>query len=104
MRGFVHLYNNSFDNGTTPGGTSAAGRSQSQYNANQIGSSGLVYSENNSFFKTNQSNQVGLDDSSHAAYSFCERSNTYNQTTGSSVTGAGFPGSLPFGYSNAGPH
>ncbi|WP_341278403.1 hypothetical protein [Paenibacillus sp. FSL H8-0537] len=118
MRGFVHLYNNYFDNSTTPSGNNSAGFNQQQYNANQIGSGSVIFSERNYFYKTNQSNQVGLDSSSHA-YTFYERNNVYNQTTGTSATGAAFPTSLPFPYSysldavqnvpnivqaNAGPH
>ncbi len=119
MRGFVHLYNNYFDNNPPPSGQNAAGYWQAQYNANQIGSGGVVYSEGNYFYKTNQSNQLGFDDSTHTAYSFYERNNVYNQTTGTSVTGASYPYSLPFPYTyspestsnvpndvqaNAGPH
>ncbi|WP_046229907.1 hypothetical protein [Paenibacillus algorifonticola] len=78
----------------------------------------VIYSERNYFYKTNQSNQVGLDSSSHT-YTFYERNNYYNQTTGTSATGAAFPSSLLFPYSyslnavldvpnivqaNAGPH
>lgn len=98
MRGFVHLYNNYFDNSTTPSGTNSQGSSQQQYNANQIGSGSVIYSEGNYFYKTNQSNQIGLD-SSGDAYSFYERNNTYNATTGTSAAGASYPGSLPFPYS-----
>lgn len=98
MRGFVHLYNNYFDNSTAPSGTNAAGYSQQQYNANQIGSGSVIYSESNYFYKTNQSNQIGLD-SSGDSYSFFERNNYYNSTTGTSSTGASYPSSLPFGYS-----
>ncbi|MCZ8518328.1 MULTISPECIES: pectate lyase family protein [Paenibacillus] len=99
MRGFVHLYNNYFDNSTTPSGTNAAGYSQTQYNANQIGSGSVIYSEGNYFYKTNQSNQIGLDDSTHKAYSFYERNNTYNAATGTSAAGAYYPSALPFSYS-----
>ncbi|OXM84967.1 pectate lyase [Paenibacillus rigui] len=98
MRGFVHLYNNYFDNSTTPSGTNSQGSSQQQYNANQIGSGSVIYSEGNYFYKTNQSNQIGLD-SSGDAYSFYERNNTYNATTGTSAAGAAYPSTLPFPYS-----
>lgn len=98
MRGFVHLYNNYFDNSTTPTGTNASGYSQQQYNANQIGSGSVIYSEGNYFYKTNQSNQIGLDSSSDS-YKFYERNNSYNSTTGTSATGSAYPSSLPFGYS-----
>lgn len=98
MRGFVHLYNNYFDNSSTPSGNNSAGFSQQQYNANQIGSGSVIYSERNYFYKTNQSNQIGLDKSGDA-YSFYERNNFYNATTGTSATGAAFPSTLPFSYS-----
>lgn len=97
MRGYVHLYNNYFDNSTTPDGTNSRGSSQKQYNANQIGSGSVIYSESNYFYKTNQSNQVGLDSSSDK-YSFYEKNNYYNATTGNSVSGTYF-GSKSFGYS-----
>ena len=97
MRGFVHLYNNYFDNSTTPSGTNSQGTSQQQYNANQIGSGSMIYSESNYFYKTNQSNQIGLDSSSDP-YTFYERNNFYNATTGTSAAGATYPSTLPFGY------
>jgi pectate lyase len=118
IRGFVHTYNNYFDNSTQPTGYNVDGVWQQQYNANQIGSGCVYYSESNYFYKTNQSNLVGLD-SSGDANTFYERNNTYNGTTGTSTTGAAFPGTLPFPYSyspeatsnvpndvqtNAGPH
>jgi pectate lyase len=98
LRGYVHLYNNYFDNSTAPSGMNAMGSSQTQYNAIQIGSGSVVYSENNYFYKTNQSNQIGLD-SSGDAYSFYERNNYYNSVTGTKATGASFPSSSPFPYS-----
>ncbi|PXV84599.1 pectate lyase [Lachnotalea glycerini] len=88
IRGFVHEYNNYFDNST--------GRSD-QYNANQIGSGSVIYSEANYFYKTNQSNQVGLDQNGDS-YKFYERNNVYNGTTGTSQKGASFPSTTNFGY------
>lgn len=108
-RGYVHFYSNYFDN-------SAAG--SGQYNALQIGSGSKVYSEGNYFYNTNQSNQVGLDDNTHTAYTFCEQNNYYN-TSSIGVAGSAWPGSSPVSYtytvaaangvqntiqSNAGPH
>lgn len=108
-RGYVHYYNNFFDNSWSGSG---------QYNALQIGSGSEVFSESNYFYMTYNSNQIGLDNSGDA-YTFCERNNTYNQTGGSSVTGAAWPSPSPVTYSytpeatgnvpndvetNAGPH
>lgn len=108
-RGYVHFYNNYFDNSTSGSG---------QYNAIQIGSGSKVYSESNYFYLTNQTNQIGLDDNTHTAYTFCERNNTYN-TSSIGVSGAAWPGTSPVPYSytagaastvpssvqnNAGPH
>ena len=90
-RGFVHVYNNYFDNSSAPTGINAAGYSTTPYNALQIGSGGDVYSEGNYFNKTNQSNRVGLD-SPGDSYQFHERGNIYHQITGSSITGTGFAG------------
>ncbi|MBU3075376.1 hypothetical protein [Clostridium estertheticum] len=98
MRGFVHLYNNYFDNNPASDGYNAAGYLQQQYNANQIGSGGVIYSESNYFYKTNQSTQIGFDDSTHTAYSYYEKNNSYVLTTGTSVKGAPYPSSLPFPY------
>lgn len=89
IRGFVHEYNNYFDNSTG---------STDQYNANQIGSGSVIYSEANYFYKTNQSNQVGLDQT-RDSHKFYERNNTYNGTTGTSEKGASFPSTTNFGYS-----
>ena len=88
-RGYVHAYNNYFDNGTSGSG---------QYNALQIGSGSKVYSESNYFYKTNNSHQVGLD-SSGDSYFFSERNNTYNAATGTNATGSSWPGSSPVSYS-----
>lgn len=98
MRGYVHLYNNYFDNSTAPSGINSRGSSQGQYNANQIGSGSVIYSESNYFYKTNQSNQIGLD-SNGDKYSFFEKNNLYNQTTGNSATGAYFNKSFGYNYS-----
>ena len=98
MRGYVHLYNNYFDNSTTPSGTNSRGSSQGQYNANQIGSGSAVYSEGNYFYKTNQSNQIGLD-SNGDKYSFFEKNNVYNQTTGNSARGSYFNQNFGYNYS-----
>ncbi len=100
MRGFVHLYNNYFDNSTTPTGNNSAGYSQQQFNANQVGSGSVVYSESNYFYKTNQSNLILLDNPGDS-YSFYERNNYYNSTTGTSATGSAYPSDLPFGYSDS---
>jgi len=88
-RGYGHYYNNYFDNGAAGSG---------QYNAIQIGSGSKVYSESNYFYKTNQSHQVGLD-SSGDTFTFSERNNLYNATTGTSATGSAWPGSSPVPYS-----
>jgi len=108
-RGYVHFFNNYFDNGTACSG---------QYNAIQIGSGCKVYSESNYFYQTVNTNQLGFDDGTHTAYTFCERNNDYN-TTSVGVSGAAWPGSSPVPYSytvvaastvpssvqtNAGPH
>lgn len=108
-RGYVHFYNNYFDNSTANSG---------QYNAIQIGSGSKVYSENNYFYQTYQSNQIGLDDNTHTAYTFCEQNNLYN-TTSQGAVGAAWPSPGPVTYSytlltpssipntvetNAGPH
>ena len=98
MRSFVHLYNNYFDNNQVSDWYNSAGYLQQQYNANQIGSGGVIYSESNYFYRTNQSTQIGFDDSTHTAYSYYEKYNSYVLTTGTSVTGAPYPSSLPFPY------
>lgn len=97
LRGWIHAYNNYFDNSTTPTGNTVAGYSATQYNALQVGSGSVIYSESNYFYKTNQSNQIGLD-SSGDSYSFYERSNIYSSTTGTSATGTSFSSS-PVSYS-----
>lgn len=101
MRGWVHAYNNYFDNSSAPSGMRVAADGNSygmqQYNALQVGSGGFVVSESNYFYKTNNSHQIGLD-SSGDTYKFYERSNVYNATTGTSVTGSAFTGS-PVSYS-----
>lgn len=89
FRGYTHLYNNYFDN-------SVAGNSQ--YNALQVGSGGVLYSESNYFYKTNNTNQLGFDDATHTSYQFYEQNNMYDATTGTSVTGAAYPSTVNFGY------
>ncbi|AFT89971.1 pectate lyase family protein [Paraburkholderia phenoliruptrix] len=96
LRGWIHAYDNYFDNGATPTGLTAAGSDETQYNALQIGSGGVVYSENNYFFRTNQSIQIGLD-SPDDVYAFHENANRYDQTTGRSVKGEAFS-LAPVGY------
>ena len=51
MRGFVHLYNNYFDNSTTPTGNNSARYSQTQYNANQISSGVVIIRKVTTFIK-----------------------------------------------------
>ncbi len=98
LRGYVHMYNNYFDNSTQPSGKNSKGFPQEQYNAAQIGSGGNIFSEGNYFYRTNNSHQVGLDNSSDG-YKFYERKNVYNQTTGTNAQGAAFPGtSFPYSY------
>ncbi|MBS1207714.1 MAG: pectate lyase [Proteobacteria bacterium] len=96
VRGWVHAYNNYFDNTGKPSGTITATNgvaySKQQYNAFQIGSGSIIYSESNYYYLTNNSNQVGLD-SSTDAYTFKETNNYYNGVTGTKVTGASFSGS-----------
>ncbi len=93
FRGWVHLYSNYFDNSTSPNGTRTAadGRSyrKQQYSALQVGSGSIVVSESNYFYKTNFSNNVGLD-SSGDIYEFYEEGNVYDATMGSSVSGLPF--------------
>jgi pectate lyase len=87
-RGYIHAYNNYFDNGTAGSG---------QYNAIQIGSGSKVYSEGNYFYNTVQSNQIGLDDNTHTAYTFNEKNNYYN-TSSIGVSGAAWPTTSPVSY------
>lgn len=96
IRGWVHAYNNYFDNTGQPSGTITASNgvaySKQQYNAFQIGSGSVIYSESNYYYLTNNSNQVGLDTSTDT-YTFKETNNYYNGVTGTKVTGASFSGS-----------
>ena len=96
IRGWGHVYNNYFDNSTAPSGTLLATNGKyypkQQYNALQTSSGGVVYSEYNYFYKTNNSNQIGLSASTDA-YTFKERGNVYNATTGTSVTGGSYSSS-----------
>jgi pectate lyase len=83
VRGFVHAYNNYFDNSTTPSGNNAAGYSQTQWNAFQIGSGGTIYSESNYYYKTNNSVMIGLDNTGDP-YNYVANPNgpdTFDQTT-----------------------
>ena len=88
-RGYVHFYNNYFDNGM-PGGN--------QLNAIQVGSGGKVYSEGNYFYQTVRTNLIGLDDATYPAYTFAERDNVYN-TSSRGVMGAAWPSYSPVPYS-----
>ncbi|MCT8389565.1 pectate lyase [Leuconostoc holzapfelii] len=100
LRGYVHVYNNYFDNSNQPTGNNSSGFSQQQYNALQIGSGSYVLSENNTFYKTNNSHLIGLDKNGDA-YKFLERNNIYNQVTGtnakSNANASEF--SIPYHYS-----
>ncbi|MFC7521145.1 pectate lyase [Xanthomonas populi] len=93
LRGWVHLYNNYFDNSTIPSGTRTAvdGRSygKQQYNALQVGSGSIVVSESNYFYKTNNSNQIRLELPGDT-YIFYEKKNVYEATTGNSASGLPF--------------
>ncbi|WAT16367.1 pectate lyase [Xanthomonas fragariae] len=93
LRGWVHLYNNYFDNSTLPNGTRTASNGRSygkqQYNALQVGSGSIVVSESNYFYKTNFSNQIRLE-SSGDIYEFYEKANVYDATMGHSASGLPF--------------
>lgn len=103
LRGWVHVYSNYFDNTTQPDGSRPAAdgkvyRDQKQYNALQIGSGGVLYSESNYFYRTNQSHQIGLDKPTDH-YRFFERGNIYAETTGASATGQAFSTvPVPYAY------
>lgn len=98
VRGWLHAYDNYFDNSTAPSGNTAAGVAETQYNALQMGSGSVIYSESNYFYKTNQSNQVGLDTAGDA-YSFYETGNLYNAVTGAKATGTAYTaGAAPVSY------
>ena len=45
-------------------------------------------------------NQVGLNDNTHTAYTFCERNTTYNGGSRGTV-GAAWPATAPVSYSYA---
>lgn len=96
LRGWIHAYNNFFDNGTSPGGVTAAGAGATQYNAFQIGSGSVVYSESNYYYKTRHSNQIGLD-SPNDKYSFYEKENFYNAVVDDKALGGAFT-VAPVGY------
>jgi len=93
FRGWVHLYNNYFDNTGAPSGTKTASDGNSypkqQYEALQVNPGSVVVSESNYFYYTNNSNVIGTDSSGYS-YKFYERNNTYSNTTGTSVTGTSF--------------
>lgn len=97
LRGYVHAYNNYFDNSNQPTGNNSAGFSQQQYNALQIGSGSYVLSENNFFYKTNNSHLIGLDKNGDS-YKFLERNNIYNQVTGINATSNANSSDFNFSY------
>ncbi|HDR9504218.1 MAG TPA: pectate lyase [Paraburkholderia sp.] len=97
LRGWVHAYDNFFDNSTRPKGLTPVGGDAMQYNALQIGSGGVVFAESNYYYMTRESNRVGLDSASDY-YDFHERGNYYDQTTQPAATGTAFLGS-PVNYS-----
>lgn len=84
LRGYVHAYNNYFDNSSAPNGNNSSGFSQQQYNALQIGSGSKILSENNNFFKTNNSHLIGLDNKEDG-YRFLDLNNIYTGVTGSNA-------------------
>ena len=84
LRGYVHAYNNYFDNSSAPNGNNSSGFSQQQYNALQIGSGSKILSENNNFFKTNNSHLIGLDNKADG-YRFLDLNNIYTGVTGSNA-------------------
>ncbi|HCZ9102357.1 TPA: hypothetical protein O4G09_005500 [Klebsiella michiganensis] len=102
FRGWIHAYSNYFDNSKTYSdseyntGTDGKKYPKKQYEALQVNSGAVVYSESNYFYLTNNTNTVSNDGSGYN-YHFFEKNNTYNQTTGSSVTGSNFSGS-PVSY------
>ena len=99
LRGYVHAYNNYFDNSSQPTGNNPAGFSQQQYNALQIGSGSYILSENNYFYKTNNSHLIGLDKNGDS-YKFLERNNVYKQVTGTNAQSNANPSdfNLPYHY------
>lgn len=103
MRGYVHMYNNYFGNNPAPSGTNSKGTSQQQYNASQIGSGGVVYSEGNYFYKTNNSHQIGLNSSSDPFHFYLQSTDTniYDQTTGTNQAASHeiWPSNTTFPYS-----
>ncbi|MBF8999870.1 MULTISPECIES: pectate lyase family protein [Vibrio] len=100
-RGWVHQYSNLFDNHPALTGTVTAEDgneyTQKQYEADQIVSGGVLYSESNYFYYTNNTNTIS-EDSSGYDYKFYEKNNTYSNTTGTSSTGDSFS-SFPGDYS-----
>jgi len=101
FRGWVHLYSNYFDNHPALSGTRTAEDGDSypmqQYEALQINSGGVVVSEYNYFYYTNNTNVISTDSSGYA-YKFYEGNNTYSNTTGTSSSGSSFSSS-PVSYS-----
>ncbi len=97
LRGYVHAYNNYFDNSTNPTGQNAQGYSQNQYNAMQIGSGSNILSEHNYFYKTNNSQNIGLDNKDDA-YKFVTRHNTFRNTTGISAKSNAKSIKIPYKY------
>ncbi|WP_353486097.1 hypothetical protein [Apilactobacillus xinyiensis] len=103
LRGYVHAYNNYFDNSTTPSGNNRQGYSQTQYNALQVGSGSYILSEKNYFYKTNNSHLIGLDSNSDS-YKFINRNNVFNQTTGTNAPSNTNNISIPYQYKLANPN
>ncbi|WPC76382.1 hypothetical protein [Vibrio porteresiae] len=96
-RGWVHQYSNYFDNSTAPSGYNTAEDGNSytkqQYEALQVNSGSVVYSESNYFYRTNYTNKVSTDSSGYD-YRFYEQNNVYSQTTGTSSSGDDYSSDL----------
>lgn len=103
FRGWIHAYNNYFDNSETYAdtdqntGTDGKKYPKKQYEALQVSSGSVVYSEANSFRNTNNTNTVSQDSSGYG-YSFFEKNNTYSGTTGTSATGNTFSSAVSYRY------
>ncbi|QZN96349.1 hypothetical protein [Symbiopectobacterium purcellii] len=103
LRGWVHVYSNYFDNSKTYSatdyniGTDGHKYPKKQYDALQINSGSIVYSESNYFLSTNNTNKIS-EDSSGYSYQFFEKNNIYSSITGQSATGINF-NDLPVSYS-----
>jgi pectate lyase len=89
VRGWVHAYDNYFDNASPPPTGPGARAGTGQYTALQVGSGAVVYSEANYFNGTHQSNRIGLDKPGDA-HAFYEHGNLYQATTGASDAGVPF--------------